>query len=564
MGIKRLVFLVTLSLAASLFGIAQNVVIHKIIKGNTVYDLAKEYDSSVDRIYEANPNLRERSLVIGETVKIPIFQKEIIDSSKFIFHEVRSFESVYSISNKYELKDSTIFWHNKNLKRNPVLFKGQIIKVPKDPDGWRKKSGDFLTLVPIRKPKYEIYIIKKKDTPESLRKEWGIHSLDEFYALNPDARNTWFKGMGLVKPASEDVANYGFNIRERREVDTSNRTNDSFNIACVLPFFMDQYINQGPGKKRSQLAFSYRQGVEYAVSSFNKYAQAKCEISFYDSMNQRDTVTKLIDSIDKLKPHIILGPMYSSRILQFSMSPLENRTVNLISKQSSIENTNIWNNIVSEDMFWIAIRQHHQNSGSSQFSSNYRAPRKLLLTGLDYGESKRASQLIIDGLESNQFLLFEGDDSWAHNEELAGLDTTVVYDLVITDNDPAYVLDVLRNLRSVNINFHWLTHEYQALDNGIVSDFFARERVTLFTSNFTDYNNSDVREFVNGFRQYFSREPDKYAMEAYDNTMYHLLRLYDGRTNWRGVRKGFDFGEGGEKRNRYVEARKFKNLRWEL
>ena len=53
-------------------------------------------------------------------------------------------------------------------------------------------------------------------------------------------------------------------------------------------------------------------------------------------------------------------------------------------------------------------------------------------------------------------------------------------------------------------------------------------------------------------------------MEAYDNTMYHLLRLYDGRTNWRGVRKGFDFGEGGEKRNRYVEARKFKNLRWEL
>ena len=104
MGIKRLVFLVILSLAASLCGIAQNVVIHKIVKGNTVYDLAKEYDSSVDRIYEANPNLRERSLVIGETVKIPIFQKEIIDSSKFIFHEVRSFESVYSISNKYELK----------------------------------------------------------------------------------------------------------------------------------------------------------------------------------------------------------------------------------------------------------------------------------------------------------------------------------------------------------------------------------------------------------------------------------------------------------------------------
>ena len=100
MGIKRLVFLVTLSLADSLFGIAQNVVIHKIVKGNTVYDLAKEYDSSVDRIYEVDPNLRERSLVIGETVKIPIFQKEIIDSSKFIFHEfeVLKVSTAYPIS----------------------------------------------------------------------------------------------------------------------------------------------------------------------------------------------------------------------------------------------------------------------------------------------------------------------------------------------------------------------------------------------------------------------------------------------------------------------------------
>jgi hypothetical protein len=88
--------------------------------------------------------------------------------------------------------------------------------------------------------------------------------------------------------------------------------------------------------------------------------------------------------------------------------------------------------------------------------------------------------------------------------------------------------------------------------------------VTLFTSNFTDYSNADVLNFVYGFREYFNREPDKYAMEAYDNTMYHLLRLFDGRTKWRGVRKGFDFGEDGEKRNRYVESRKFENLRWEL
>ncbi len=98
------------------------------------------------------------------------------------------------------------------------------------------KEWGFLNVSPNKKAEIRNLYHQEKDTPESLRKEWGIHSLDEFYALNPDARNSWFKGMGLVKPASEDVANYGFNIKERREVDTSNRTNDSFNIACVLPF----------------------------------------------------------------------------------------------------------------------------------------------------------------------------------------------------------------------------------------------------------------------------------------------------------------------------------------
>jgi LysM repeat protein len=564
MGITRIVFTTVFLVIASFYGIGQNVVMHKIVQGNTVYELAKEYDSTVDRIYEANPNLQERSLVIGETLKIPIFKKESIDSSQYLFHLVRSFESVYSISTKYELKDSTIFWHNKNLKGNPVLMKGQIIKVPKDPDGWKKKSGDFITLVPNRKPKYEVYIVKKKDTPEGLQKQWGIQSLDEFYVLNPDARESWFKGMAIVKPISVDVAQYGFNIKERGELDSSNLTNDSFNIACVLPFFIDQYIHQGPGKKRSQLAFSYRQGIEYAISSFMEYSDAKCEIAFYDSMNQRDTVSKAIDAINTINPHLILGPMYSSRLLEFSMSPLENRTVNLISKQASIQNTNVWNNIVSEDEFWLSIRQYYNQSSDDQLYGNQNTPRQLLVAGLNYGSSKRATKLILDGLESAEFLLFEGDDSWSQNEELTRLDSTVLYELVITENDPAFILDVLRNLRSVNVDFHWLTHEYQALENGLVSNNFARERVTLFTSNYTDYNNEDVLEFVSGFRQRFNREPDSYAMEAYDNTMYHLLRLFDGRSKWRGVRKGFDFGEGGEKSNLYVESRQFRNLRWEL
>ena len=561
MGINRFSFIFISALVVSLNGIAKNGLIYMFTKGNFAIELAGKNDNSASLVCEANYSFQEHSLVTGEIVNNTILLREIPDSLKYIFHEVQSFESVYSISSKYGLKDSTIFWHNKNLRGNPVLSKGQIIKLPKQFSGM---SRDYFTLDNVGKPKYEMYIIKKRDTPKLLTKEWGILSIDEFYALNPEARVNWFKGMKLLKPVSQNVVNYESHTKETRSLDDLAHKNDSLNVACVLPFFLDQYVNQGPGKKRSELTFSYRQGIEYAVYLFRKMTKAKCELSFYDSMNQKDIVSKLIDSLCNIKPDIILGPLYSSRILEFSASELEAITVNLISKQESIESTNIWNNIVSEDIFWLSILQRHRNSKEQQFSKTQKLSRKLLIMGLDYGDSKKTSQLLIDSLESNEFYLCEGDDSWAHNEKLGGLDTSLIYNLAITSNDPAYILDVLRNLRSINLNFQWLTHEYQALNNGIFNDVFAKEQVTLFTSNYTDYSHEDVLEFIDGFRKYFNREPDEHSMEAYDNTMYHLLRLFDGRTNWRGVRKGFDFSEDGEKRNIYVESRTFKNLRWEL
>ncbi|MEC8458910.1 MAG: hypothetical protein VXY91_05840 [Bacteroidota bacterium] len=542
-------------------GLAKNGIISKITQGKFAYELARENDNPASIVCEANYSFQEHSLVTYEIANNTILQKEITDSLEYIFHEVQSFESIYSISSKYGLKDSIIFWHNKYLRGNPVLSKGQIIKLPKY---FTRTSRDCITIGNVGKPKYEMYIIKKRDTPKSLTKKWGMFSLDKFYTLNPEARVKWFKGMKLLKPLSQNIVNYEFGTEETRLLDDLAHKNDIFNIACVLPFFIDQYVNQGPGKKRSELTFSYRQGIEYAIYLFSKRTKAKCEVSFYDSMNHKDTVGKLIASLYDKRPDIILGPLYSSRILQFSGSELEAITVNLISRQESIESTNIWNNIVSEDIFWLSILKRHRSRKKQQFSKNQKSSRKLLIVGLDYGDSKKTSQFLMDSLEGNEFFLCEGDDSWAHHEKLGGLDTTIIYDLAITSNDPAYILDVLRNLRSVNLNYQWLTHEYQALNNGIFNDVFAKEQVTLFTSNYTDYSQVDVLEFIDGFRKYFNREPDKHSMEAYDNTMYHLLRLFDGRTNWRGVRKGFDFSEDGEKRNIYVESRRFRNLRWEL
>ena len=56
MGIKRKLFVTVLLAIAAMPLSAQSTVAHEIVKGNTIYSLAREYGSTVEAINEANPN----------------------------------------------------------------------------------------------------------------------------------------------------------------------------------------------------------------------------------------------------------------------------------------------------------------------------------------------------------------------------------------------------------------------------------------------------------------------------------------------------------------------------
>jgi len=493
MGIKRKLFVTVLLAIAAMPLSAQSTVAHEIVKGNTIYSLAREYGSTVEAINEANPNIGVRSLVIGETLMIPVPKDTLVN------------EDVDS-------------------------------QVPNQPI--------------TQAPEYEVYLVKRKDTPESLTTSWGLPDIEAFYTLNPDARIQWSKGMALVKPANAAAMAFKKPTISKETNDTIARLGNEIHVACILPFFLDQYVNEGPGRKRSELSFSYRQGAELAIEEFTKDSSLVIDVQFFDSMNQRDTVQGIVQELITNQPDLVLGPMYSSRLMQLKGTPLEELAVNLISKQESVRNKGVWNDVVSEQ----------QDTAND---STIVLPRKLLVVGINSGKSAKASRYLTNELEAEEYLLIEGDNSWIHNEQLAALDSTIGYDLVITENDPAYILDVLRNLRSVNLDYHWYTHEYQALDNGLVSSVFARETVHMFTANFTDYDREASIEFIREFRNRFGRHPDRMAIEGYDNTKFHLLRLTEGTTVWRGVRKGFSF-ENVSRENSFVEMRSFKNLRWEL
>ena len=135
--------------------------------------------------------------------------------------------------------------------------------------------------------------------------------------------------------------------------------------------------------------------------------------------------------------------------MQVVGTTLESKAVNMISKQEMLRDTEVWNDIVSQDVLWTAIRDEFERDRNlDSLSQDSTVQRRLIIAGLHTGKSAKASRYLQEILMPEEYILIEGDDSWEHNEELLLLDTTVVYDLVITENDPAYILDVLRNLRA--------------------------------------------------------------------------------------------------------------------
>ena len=161
--------------------------------------------------------------------------------------------------------------------------------------------------------------------------------------------------------------------------------------------------------------------------------------------------------------------------------------------------------------------------------------------------------MLVENLAASDYLLVSSDDSWVQNEELGELNTQTPYDIIITENDPAFILDVLRNLRSGSALYCWYTHEYQVFENGLVSNVFERENVQMFTSSYVDYDDRRVKEFIKKFRDDYGRQPDIYAIEGYDNAKFHLQRLTNDVKFYRGIKKGFDYSNGTSRQNKFVE-----------
>jgi LysM repeat protein/ABC-type branched-subunit amino acid transport system substrate-binding protein len=121
----------------------------------------------------------------------------VIQGEKFVLHQVRTGETVYSISRQFEVDSQTLTKHNPGITDGLKI--GDVLKIPyregvnwQQPEGQQK--GDPLY--------FESYTISSRtETPYFIAREFGI-TVEEIYAYNPEVTR-FRKGTELRIPRWE-------------------------------------------------------------------------------------------------------------------------------------------------------------------------------------------------------------------------------------------------------------------------------------------------------------------------------------------------------------------------
>jgi len=101
-------------------------VVHDVVKGETLYSLAKRYGVTVDEIISVNAALAD-GLKAGQRIKIPIQTLED-NNPKVLLHKVVRGETLYSLAKQHNLTVEELRLANPHIKKG--LKAGQVIEIP--------------------------------------------------------------------------------------------------------------------------------------------------------------------------------------------------------------------------------------------------------------------------------------------------------------------------------------------------------------------------------------------------------------------------------------------------
>ena len=286
-------FLITL--AFILFGAvsavsAQDVVVvngvkyavHDVVKGETLYSLARRYGVTVDDIIAANAVLTD-GLKAGQRIKIPVKPADEKEQPKSHVHKVVRGETLYSLAKQHNLTVEELREANPHVKKG--LKAGQLIEIP-------IKSVAVEQPAPQQTPAVQAEVT----TPQTEQSQSGAV-----------AEQT------VVEPVSFRTLKHG----------------DRAEVALMLPL--------GTKEQPSQNYLDFYRGFLIGLDSVRMSGHS-VNLSLYNTAHDYNRVVEIISSGVLDRADLVVGPVYEDELIPVATA-LRERSTPIVSPLANLTQT---------------------------------------------------------------------------------------------------------------------------------------------------------------------------------------------------------------------------------
>lgn len=472
---------------------------HVVVKGQTLYSIAKLYDQAVGDVVLQNPHVIN-GLKKGEKLKIALENETKIvaavpalDTINFRYHLIQPKETLYSISKQYGLSVDQLVQLNNGV--STALQAGSTIKVAK--------------LEPAKKELNDEYV------------ELEVLSLD--YTLGYE---------GEVKSV--------------------------YNVAYFLPFNIsqDQLMRLDPERKKKDpqysrkaiIALNFYQGSLLALEDL-KAQGINVNVYVYDSQDSLDYVLK---SAQITQMDLIIGPLYTDNFVKVATVAKENH-IPLVSPFIKANKILFDNPYVCKATTSTTL----QMTLMAEYVADEFHVDNVVLVNRNFDKEKSYSERFLTvynaTLENRLYdttnTVSQVSDIEIVEYELDSLRKNVV---ILPSTDQAYVTSFINKIHTLTGTYDitiFGMHNWLKYDN-LDLEYLNNMSLHVVENNFENKKDERLPTFVDKYKQTYRTRPHLYAYNGYDISTYFISaldRYGEGFLNYlsdykaEGLMSNFDF-----------------------
>ncbi len=448
---------------------SQQLVKHVVRRKETLFSIAREYNTTQEEILKANPAIKGSLskgtiLIIPKPSNLPEVQKKQKETLKFSEYRIISGDNYYQLEKRFGIAQAELEQLNPALKDG---FKsGMIIKIPS------KESAD-----------------------DNISKNTDVQ-------LNSEKQKPNDK--------SADATKVSYTSQDK-----------TFNIGIFLPFC--QNLNDSANIVQRTASFlEFYSGVLLATEKITE-AGMKVKLYTYDTYQDNKVVEKLVKNPEFLSLDLIIGPVYpeNQKIVAELSAKNHIPMISPLSSDSRFVST-------TPGYYQINPGKKLRLTSTADYIASKFAGQNIIV--LNHGANSGDEKLIIERIKQklgsgkvHQYNIWGGGTA----DLEAQLKTETENIIVLTEGNEANVSVAMTRLNTISKSNKITVvglQEYTKMQS-IDIEHLHNTRLHYLAPYFVDYGNHKVNTFIEKYRAAYNSEPTQYSFQGYDIALHFMASL---------------------------------------